>query len=336
MSVTIITNIIISQNIINVNNPVENFAEKVQVVPETSKKWIGKKTAAEKMALKMEEAGFEERAYRMATCAEVIKYKYCQSCGRYEVERASLCRDRYCPVCMWRLATQRALAMREIITAAMERRPDVEYYFLTLTVPNCKPDRLKKHLDEMQRGWNRMVSRKIWKESVIGFARALEITYNKETREFHPHYHIIICLHNKRQLGTESDLINLWIETNRMNASYLAQSIKPILAAKSEEQDRYIRAVLETFKYTTKTSDLDKMPLDNFRTFVTQTAGRRVTSFGGLLKEIKAEINAETEEIKDEELKVCKSCGADVLIDAIARWSYTDHQYKIVKDASLN
>lgn len=61
---------------------------------------------------------------------------------------------------------------------------------LTLTVVNVSGDELGRMVDCMNVAWRRLVQRRVIKRAVRSWFRALEITYNQERQDFHPHFHI--------------------------------------------------------------------------------------------------------------------------------------------------
>lgn len=319
----------------------ENFAgypiSVVSADDDTSSKWTKRKNMAKERALKMLLAGYAERATRIMACSDVIQYKYCPECKSYMVQRASLCRDKLCPVCSWRLAIQRCNYMRQMLSRAMLDIPSSNMYFLTITVTNCTVDKLSACMSAMSTAWNRVTNRKTFKKAILGWAKSAEITYNAEQWTLHPHYHILLQVDPQLQCDVMS-LPEIWcnsFEFEGVHPDLEAQNIKECKIIHSEEgislQKQYIKSILEAYKYTFKDSDLDAMPLEIFRLFARQVDGKRMISFGGTLKAIKAQIKADFDNnIEQKEIQICEHCGADGLIDQIARWSFSDNQYHAI------
>lgn len=293
-------------------------------------KWATKKSSAVLMSEKMKKAGFKERAFRMLNCSTQLSYYRCPSCGDMKIKRANLCRDKLCPVCSWRLSIQRYSNMAQIMKVVRERYTGLCYGFITLTAPNCYTRQLRAQLKALSGAWNRLTNRKVIKDNILGWARSVEITYNEKTDTAHPHYHIIAVA---RDNGAFKELVNVWLEVNRLGAVSAAQNYKVIEADKNIEMtqindDDMMNAVLETFKYAVKSKDLDDMPLSSFRAFIENVNGMRMTSFGGILKTIKNELKLEFEEASDEEeMTICRNCGSSDLMEAIAVWSFDNSTY---------
>lgn len=291
-----------------------------------TQKWQDKKIKSTNMARKLIRAGFEERGQRMLNCSTQLVYSKCLDCGDLRIKHATLCRDKLCPICSWRLSLQRFANMTKLMRYIMFTYPEYKYAFITLTVPNCEPSQLRQTMKKMSTAWNRLTNRKAIKECVAGWARSVEITYNPHTRTCHPHYHIIAMV---RSLSDAYEIQMTWLQTNRMGAIDRAQMTEMINAGSLEiDSSEMLSAVLETYKYSVKSKDLDTMPLKEFREFVGNVNGMRMTSFGGILKEEKANLQLEFEEAEEgDEYRVCSRCGGDNVIDAICQWSFKDQVY---------
>ena len=70
---------------------------------------------------------------------------------------------------MWQARFYQALPALE------QEHPKARWIFLTLTVPNCPVEELRATLQEMGKGWQRLIKRKEFKP-VLGFIRTTEVT----------------------------------------------------------------------------------------------------------------------------------------------------------------
>src|SRR5699024_2849851 len=66
--------------------------------------------------------------------------------------------------------------------------------FLTLTAPNVPADELNDEIKHYKQSFQRLIQRKEVKQIVKGYARKLEITYNEERDDYHPHFHVLIAV----------------------------------------------------------------------------------------------------------------------------------------------
>lgn len=297
-------------------------AEAVKVSGVAWAKWAEKKLMALDLAKRMIEAGYVGRGERMAVCGEYIKVTQCENCGGIHITGANYCRDKICPICSWRLALQRLSGMSRIIHALQNGYPECEWSFLTLTVKNSRTNVLSETIKDMSAAWNRLMQRKIWKENVKGWARSVEITYNHTRNDVHPHFHVLIMWHGNVPMDGDA-IIRAWREVYRGKTSLKGQDHREIKAAETkDEKEAITKAIIETFKYTQKTSDLMRMPISTLREYSGQIAGKRMISFGGIIKEYKKLCEAEMENVETEERDYCIDCGSKSLAQALYRWSF--------------
>lgn len=291
---------------------------------ENVSKWEKRKLLSQKMARKMMKAGYNKRGLRMSACSTTMSFSKCDDCNHTQIHHASLCRDKLCPVCKWRLAVKRYKALSDILHIASDEYPEAVYMFVTLTVPNCKVNDLSSTLSSMSKQWNKLLQRVAMKRS-RGWARATEITYNDKQRTVHPHYHVIVMFDGQSEADLYSmQIIKDWLDLNR-NCSYKAQSVKTI--AKKDLDSDIVKPALEVFKYSTKDDDLYDMPLNIFREFVSQISNKRMVSFGGWLKECKRLIEVDLETATEEPFATCQCCGSAALHDVLCEWSGVDNKY---------
>lgn len=279
------------------------------------------------------------RGQRMEQCASTIHYYKCPCCGKYEITNMERCRDKMCPLCNWVLARQRLINMVDIFNEIDKKEQKYDFYFLTLTIKNVYPKDIREAMQTMSRAWDKMLKRKAAKENLKGWARATEITYNKITRTVHPHYHVILMY----EKGTRDILDGSWFKPSwkeTLNIGYDPvidfRPIRPKADNKEsstedeKEQARIYGAVLETFKYSLKSSDLLDMTQSDFNQLCAGINNKRMVSFGGIIKETKKALGIKDEEESEEaetiENKIC-SCGAQML-EASATWALASSGYK--------
>lgn len=315
-----INNIIIANQVTVVNSTnalKENFCD-----DSVTKKWTEHKQRSKRVAAKMEKIGKKERAERMANCAEYIEYTHCPECDEYHIRKTQLCRDRFCPICAWRLSLKRYANMRAITDSLQVGYPDLKYSLITLTVKNCQTRELSSHLKKMNKAWHNVVRRRPIQKEIAGWAKSIEVTYNDREKTVHPHFHVIFAWYNP----ASEEVINAWIDCAKkegLEATAAAQNAQD-LREKKDKNQTMAGAICETFKYAIKSKDLDDMPLNEFRALVDSMGGKRLVSFGGLIKELAAEMKLDFEEAEDDEeiVSVCKKCGNPRLEELIYKWSF--------------
>lgn len=302
--------------------------------PKKFMKWDDKKKLNREMAMKLFKAGFMRRSSRMLDCSQKIQITECVKCGNYEITNAKLCRDRLCPICSWRLSVKRYAEMSKVCKELLKDYPDNEWSFLTLTVKNCEPSLLGATLGKMAESFNRMRQRKVFKDNIVGWARTVETTFNLSDSPVtvHPHFHVLIIWELGVDRQTEgARLKNAWeYACKDLVVSYKGQHIEDIEANLAEEDGRDITgAVLETFKYTQKSSDLLALPIGVFRDYAVSVEHKRMIAFGGIIKQYMQKLHFSMNDEPDEPqtITVCRNCGSEELSQAIYKWSFAERSY---------
>lgn len=304
------------------------------------KKWEIKKIKAKETANKMEAIGEKIRAIRMRNCAEIVNGRVCPKCGQMHIQYANLCRDRFCPICKWRLSMRRFTSMYTIVTGLRKRYPEAAWQFVTLTARNCAPSELPELLDEMARCWNNITTAKKFKGKIAGWARSTEITYNEVTGQLHPHYHVLVMY--KELEEPDRYIIDRWCKGLKWKTSVLAQDAQTVEFVaenaqeigwdvdQNSEDEAIINTILETYKYSIKDKDIENIPLGVFRTLVKTIQNRRLVAFGGIVKEYAKECELDRlEDVDerderddvDEETARCIRCGNSKLVEIIGKWA---------------
>lgn len=327
---------IITQVVTKIKDDNEKNLKVLGAEEKYGEKWTQKKLLAKKIAQKFRQIGEPGRAARMENCAEIVAGRICSDCGQMMVDYANLCRDRFCPVCKWRLSMERFASMLQIVTGLRTSYPESEWQFVTLTAKNCPVVQLNSMLDEMARCWNCITSSKKFKDRVAGWAKSVEVTHNPYTGELHPHFHVILMYHEG--YAADDYVIQRWLKGIRIHASELGQDARQIEWAVDDAREvggqmweddidrKAISAILETFKYATKDSEILQLPTNVFFLVTRLLANRRLISFGGLIKEYarKCELDRmdDLQSDHDDEsvLDICCRCKSRSMVDVVAKW----------------
>lgn len=287
--------------------------------------------------------GEYRKAERMRFCGSVAERVVCPGDLEHymEVEYKTRCHLRMCPVCAEKTAGYHAGQLVEAINHIYADGHDHFWVMLVLTVRNCRVDDLKSTVDMMLKGWGRMIKRNWWREYVKGSVRRMEITYNRETKEFHPHIHVLMEV-DKTYFQTTTKKFTTGYKTTDEWAEYWRTAIKanykPVVYIKRvaradekisekwnrkmERDDRELKmiegAALETVaKYTVKYGSVLKgVPLADQARVVEALdealGNRRVVAYLGTIDKARKELNhAEPELMEDEPIHDvnCPVCG---------------------------
>ena len=204
----------------------------------------------------------DSRFQALADCASWTQWAELVTGGR-KLAHANFCRLRLCPMCAWRRSLK-LFAQVSKITDAILCDKRVRFIFVTFTVRNVAGCELRDTIKRMSDGFKRLVQNKqeisasaTFRKNLLGYMKAVEVTYNVECNDFHPHIHCIFeVLPNyfggrERGYLTHSDWRQMW--QSLMKLDYEPQvSVRAI-------KNTTAKAVAEVAKYPVKMADLLKI-----------------------------------------------------------------------------
>ena len=216
------------------------------------------------------------------------KYNMLKDCGSYLVFKrfqdnskklhdANFCRVRLCPMCAWRRSLKIFGQVSKVIDY-LSLNHEVNYLFGTFTIKNCHIDDLSSTIDHLLYSWKKLTKQYRFKSVVSGTFRALEVTYNKNTDEWHPHLHVILSV-EKSYFSNSYISQNLW---SKMWQTALKVDYIPIVDIRKLTT---LKGVAEASKYSVKGSDYlydDEVLTDKLVMYLDSAlAGRRLAAFSG-------------------------------------------------------
>ena len=202
---------------------------------------------------------------------------------------AYFCRLRTCPICNWRKSLKMFGQTNKIANKILEQNSSTRFLFVTFTVKNCPAEKLEETINLMNKGFKDLTNknRKIscsakFKNNMLGYIRAIEVTYNQEKNTYHPHIHCLFAV--KAQYFTKgyikkSDWQYIWGEC--CNTEY-----EPIVNVKTIKNSTS-KAVAEVAKYPVKMDEIanydnEKKAIQALIVFTKILKGRRLITFGGV------------------------------------------------------
>ena len=329
---------------------------------ELEKKWIPKKEQSLILSDSYIRLDWKRKAERVANCGSWLEFveRSVQGqggsvprcpCGApdglparttaYKLYHANFCRDRLCPMCSWRRSYKIFGQVSQIMNLLGN---NYRYIFLTLTVPNCEPEGLNKLIDDMVKGWHRLVNRKAFKTVVKGFFRALEVTRNKKTGTYHPHFHVVIAVEphyfKDEKYIKRDEWLQLWKQS--MKDDTITQvDVRTMKNKKTGEVsgEALASAVAETAKYAVKSADYifknnDSLMDEIVLTLSSALSHRRLTAFGGCFAEAREKLGLDDCEDGDLIHIDDNSIRSD-LATMIVRYEWSCGAYKLVKKTQL-
>jgi plasmid rolling circle replication initiator protein Rep len=158
--------------------------------------WKQHKRATELLSESFERIKKNNKSELVKNCGTQLEFVECSKGHYKKLKRANFCRVRMCPMCGWRRSLKIAHQVKQIAYDAM-KNTDLCWLFLTLTMKNVIADKLSNEIDCYIKGFGKLSRRKRFKNSVLGFFRSLEVTYNKEENTYHPHYHVLLAVSSR-------------------------------------------------------------------------------------------------------------------------------------------
>ena len=135
----------------------------------------------------------QSKSSRAYNCGNYLEFSVDCNNER-KLKTSNFCKARLCPMCNWRLSQKRFSNLSVVIEQLYEEGK-YQLLFLTLTVKNCNGDELRQEIKNILSAWRYMSDKNpMFKKSIHGWFRALEVTYNQETNTYHPHLHVVLVV----------------------------------------------------------------------------------------------------------------------------------------------
>lgn len=288
----------------------------------------------------------ERYGERIRDCGNYLKFKACIEIthGKKLVE-AYFCKCRQCVTCQ---GLKSNFIRKQVIDLTHEHlakySTDIPL-LLTLTVLNEPGENMIKTIDKMTAAWKRFTQLQKVKGATRSWFRSLEITYNSDRDDFHPHFHAVLMVpktYFRRKSGlyiTRDGWLKLWQQSMR-DDRITQVDIRRLKPKGKGELEAFVG---EVAKYATKPSsyvledeigqyEADPKVVSDLHHAL---RGRRLVAYGGYFSQIRKEkkmadvekadfVNGSGEDVSGEcHCKICKS----ELVDELYRWNFGVEQY---------
>lgn len=302
--------------------------------------WAEYKSQSLIYAAALRRLGYEKKSERVLECGSFLVFQECLSGHEKRLSSAHFCGTRLCMPCTWRKSLKISANVFKVAHVALDRYPTYRFLVLTLTIPNTEADELREGVDVLLKGWDRLIKRVEVQRGISGYFRALETTYNAESNTWHPHIHALLfvpAVYFTTKYIKRDRWLELWQESTRI-PSITQLDIRPV-KNKGDTHETLAAVVAEVAKYAVKPGPRGKEhPYIRATDKETDTAveqllnglkGRRLTQFGGVLREIHKQLNLKDDPEKadlvhiDEDASlspVCSVCG-QLLTEHLYRWN---------------
>lgn len=253
-----------------------------------------------------EKAGFPEYAARTRDCATWLQFNVYKG-GERRLKTANFCKLRLCPMCISRRARRNVVKLSQVLNR-VETEHEAKFVFLTLTIQNVEGPELGEAIAQLCEGWDRLRKQRQVERSVKGWFRAIEIT--RRGKGYHPHIHAILAVDGdyfskaSRESGkylNQADLIGRWQRALRVTyrPSVRIQTTKGKAGQGTVAASAGGRAAVEAAKYAVKDEDYidpklpEELAVEILRDYTIALRSRRLTAFGGWMKDAARALDAE-------------------------------------------
>ena len=202
----------------------------------------------------------DSRLLALSDCASWLEFAEAADRTR-KLARANFCRIRLCPMCAWRRSLK-LFSQVSAITDAILSEKKARFIFVTLTIQNVAGQDLRDAIARMNDGFKILTqkSKEVaasarLKENLLGYMRAIEVTYNSRRDDFHPHIHCIFevrpsYFNEKGNYLTHADWKSMW-------QSVMKLDYEPQVCVKAIKGNK--RDIAEVAKYPVKVDGLLKV-----------------------------------------------------------------------------
>ena len=222
---------------------------------------------------------------RLKECGNFIKFQASEDKTKFILSGGNFCNNRFCPFCSWLKAKRTAFELLELIKV-VEYTEKLAFIFITLTVPNVPKESLREEIESFNISFNRLWKTKEFKAFNKGFIRKLEVTYNEERNDYHPHFHLVVAVNKSyftsRDYMSKRRLLELWQRATR-NPAITQVDIKPC------RMDT-VKQVMELATYSAKQGDLYSSK-EVFDGFYEGLFRKKLLVYNGIFKEYKKKID---------------------------------------------
>lgn len=239
----------------------------------------------------------EKRLKSLEECASFLLFDRDVK-QKLRLSSANFCRLRLCPMCSWRKSLKLFGQVLQIVNIIQAKQRSTRYIFVTFTVPNCTSDELTKTINKMNQALAYLLTekkkfapaRKIY-QNLLGYMKALEVTYNQQTDTYHPHFHCLLAV--KASYFTYG-----YVEKSEWQAiwSQAMKSERELIVDVEAVKNSTAKAVAEVAKYPVKSTDLLKITDEEQATKALivlhkTLLKRQLVRFGGIFADVKKQLN---------------------------------------------
>lgn len=256
---------------------------------------------------------------RLQVCGDFLLFLKSEN-NAYRLKKANLCNNRFCPLCSSLRAKKNAVIVLELMEYIREIKK-LEFVFFTLTAPNIVGEKLEEEIKEFNNSFKELMRSKEFRKVCKGYIRKLEVTYNKERADFHPHFHIVMAV-NKSYFKSKDYISTALLKTLwrkfKKNDSIEAVDMRKV-------KMNSIKEVLEIATYCTKSSDLYDNGQEVFDYFYSALRGKQEITYSGIFADVKK--LRDNCELKIENIKSLEELQEKAVEKVWHKWKKENQEY---------
>lgn len=260
-----------------------------------------KKKQSKKLSRVYNRIGYDKRSECVCSCGEFLEVDVFSD-NSARLKRANFCKDFLCPMCAWRKELKLFDQVSKVVDVLQSQK--YRFLFVTLTIRNvpANGEDLKQVIDEFNKSYTKLIRLKRIKKFLKGAFRSIEVTYNKDTDEFHPHIHLIWVVPDNYFATSDylkqAELCELWKKALKVDYTPICD-IRAVTGKKLVKNGKYITydlrsAVAEICKYTVKSNDYlsntDEKNDKIVKALVTALSKRHLFEFYGVFSEVRKQL----------------------------------------------
>lgn len=242
----------------------------------------------------------DSRLFDLEHCGDTLVFVKNER-GEQRLQHANFCRVRLCPMCQWRRSLKMFSQVKAITDEILKQDKSIRFIFGTFTIENVDAQNLEVCIQNLNKKFKYLTDQnktfapaKKLKQNLLGYLKAIEVTYNSQDKTYHPHLHVIFAVRanffaGKQNYLNKKEWIELWQKA--LNVDYKPQvDIKAIKSGVTGTA----KAVAEVAKYPIKTAPILKLSDDEavevLKTLTLALHKKRFVGYGGIFKTVKQKL----------------------------------------------
>lgn len=264
---------------------------------------------------------FYKYANQLAMCGNEKIIDICKGCGTPYFSGANTCKNRFCPICQ----KQKSLLLFSKVYPKIVELMNLGFYVNIMTFTIKDTEKLSDGLYLLKTAYRNITGKNkiysfIFKRMFVGGIKSLEVKRGKNSKDWHPHFHVLVI---KKDFSEDRKLLNLiWNkELKRLvnNADhtiyedkiYTNEKLGDVWISSIKDYNRAgkTKAIYECLKYITKYGE-DTQLVNDLEELVFNLKNIHSVDSWGILRGIEKDDEDFDLSLANIKEKICKTCGS--------------------------